>query len=637
MRSILCVFFLSFLITFPIKSQSQQTKDDYRKIINDYKKSLDQIENDSIKALTCIRLSIGYRKVHLLDSSVYFAVSGKKIAIENDIDYLISQALIAEGNTYIRKTEYVIGKIKLDSAIYFAKKSTDTLGLAAAYVSVGSVLFQVNELNNALKYYLDGLMIAKETTRTDMVMTIYYNIALIYLQLKNNEKSLEYLNKMKEISITKGYNNFDLYINHLMGTNFFQLKNYSKAKDYHNKTLQNAIRLEDERMQITTYMNLGELQLIERKFVDAGNSYRKALQIHQTLGVNLEELSSIYIGLAEVNFETNNYKNALSFAMKALSFATEQKQTEFQRDAYELLAKISETTKSYHSSIDYLKKARELSDSLYNEGMMHDIAELETKYQTQQKENEILRLNIDNEKNKTQLAQSRLINISGAGVLVLVLGIGFFFWQRKKQQLKLALLENSIQATELEKKRIGKELHDGIAGTLIKLVKDVEHKDLQLSDQLLGTYNEVRKISHQLDNSPSHGEVFMERLIDLVPQDKDDRHFSFQINPVSLEINEPIATHLYRIIQELIANNLKYSQANNTKIHLKLEDHVLNLHYEDNGVGIQNLKKGNGFKNMEDRLELIHGEMKIFKEVSIGLKIEIIIPNIYEKKGNTHY
>jgi len=487
-------------------------------------------------------------------------------------------------------------------------------------------LNSLNENDKALKLYFEALDVEKSVNYSENINRIYLNISGMFIKLKQYDKAIEYA---KKINSNDSYINYGKTTN--IGISFNKEGLFDKGIIYLDSALIIAKKLNMQQELFETYRDLGQAYQEINKYDTSLRLLSKANEIYNENNLFGTKASIDYsIGL--LYFKKKDYSNAIKFLLEADKIYQSESSIS---DTY-----ISNTEKLYESfkevskekeALFWLEKLYKINNDYIKNNKEIAVSDIETKYQTQQKENEILRLNIDNEKNKTQLAQSRLINISGAGVLVMVLGMGFFFWQRKKQQLKLALLENSIHATELEKKRIGKELHDGIAGTLIKLVKDVEHKDLQLSDQLLGTYNEVRKLSHQLDNSPSHGEVFMERLIDLVPQDKDDRHFSFQINPVSLEINEPIATHLYRIIQELIANNLKYSQANNTKIHLKLDDHVLNLHYEDNGVGIQELKKGNGFKNMEDRLELIHGEMKIFKEVSTGLKINIIIPYIYAK------
>lgn len=625
MRKIVCLLLL--IVSFQSFGQNQE----YFDLISEYKNDLiTQNQNDSLKSLTLVRLSILFRKTHQLDSSLYYARIAKDFAKEKKQYMHLGNAYLSEAIGYFRKTEYKKGKILADSAVYILKKYGDKPGLAAAYLNIGNMFFQENNLEYALNYYLEALELSKETKRTDHQMGVSYNMALIYFQLNSFQKSISYLDDMLQMSLENDFHVYDAYIHHLRGSNYFKLNNLSNAKDNYLTALNIAEKNEDVRLQILAKIDLGELSLLQKNIAKAKTYYTSAIQLLDSLDSEIEEISAAYIGLADVYLREKNIDNAIAYVTKGYSFAIKQKQTEFERDAYNLLADIYEFKGEYKEAYKYELLSRQLADSISNTEITKNITDLETKYQTQQKENEILQLTNENNEKKAALAQSRLLNFSGAGLLLLLSGIGFFFWQRKKQELKIALLENSIQASELEKKRIGKELHDGIAGTLIKLVKDVEQKDMQLSDKLLSTYNEVRTLSHQLDNTPMHGEAFMDRMIDLIPQNEGDRQFSFKITPLSLELKEPIGTHLYRIIQELIANNLKHAKASLTKIHISLEDNILNLHYEDNGVGIKNLKKGNGFNNMEHRLELIKGKLHISTDLPEGLQIQIDIPYTHE-------
>ena len=154
----------------------------------------------------------------------------------------------------------------------------------------------------------------------------------------------------------------------------------------------------------------------------------------------------------------------------------------------------------------------------------------------------------------------------------------------------------------------------------------MEDKDIGLSDKLLVTYNEIRDLSHQLNNTPTHDEVLFERLIDIIPENKDNKTYTLKINPPNLKIKEPYGTHIYRIIQELIANNLKHAKAADTEINIDYHDNILKIQYSDNGLGVNNFKKNNGFKNMEYRITLMKGKLSIDLTREKGFSLEITIP-----------
>ena len=143
------------------------------------------------------------------------------------------------------------------------------------------------------------------------------------------------------------------------------------------------------------------------------------------------------------------------------------------------------------------------------------------------------------------------------------------------------------------------------------LVHESETAQMQLSHKLLQAYNEVRGLSHQLDNTPMHNELFLDRVLDIIPDSTETKEFSLEITPRHLQIKEPYGTHIFRIIQELIANNLKYAKATQTQIKIVSNDYSLILTYDDNGVGTTAFKKGNGYKNIEDRIALMDGSLDL--------------------------
>jgi signal transduction histidine kinase len=199
----------------------------------------------------------------------------------------------------------------------------------------------------------------------------------------------------------------------------------------------------------------------------------------------------------------------------------------------------------------------------------------------------------------------------------------------------LQLLEVNIKATEEEKKRIGKELHDGIAGSIIKLIHEVEEDEGSgLSQKLLKTYNEVRDLSHQLNNTPMHGELLFDSLFEVIPENKRNQIFTLNINPKYLTLIEPYSTHVLRIIQELITNNLKYSQASKTLIDIQFKDDLLKIKYIDNGIGAPNIKKGSGLKNIENRVAIVKGKTLIQSQEK-GFEVKIEIP--YKNEEHTNY
>lgn len=527
-----------------------------------------------------------------------------------------------------------------DSAIFFTNRQIpcierlqDSVLLFRALNRLAVIYEIKSEFEKSVAYYIEADKIAQKLGNFKFLIALKTNLGGLYQKMGRNLEAKGQFLKAKYMTDTSvsvlSIHQIIIPLN--LGSVYSELNMLDSAIYYSKKSL--VIALKENHLEYISlnYSNLANFFYINNQSDSAIFYETKAYEIRKQNNDVIGQCNSLIdliLAYKEISdFQTaSNYENELD----KLILYTDDKEL-IQRANY-FTALLNEDKGNFRKAYKKLLRAYELNDTLLNESKQNQIIELETKYQTQQKENEILRLNNENLAKNTALTQARFVNLVVIGIFVLFGIIGLYVWQRKKQQLQVAMLENSIQATELEKRRIGKELHDGIAGTLIKLVKDVEHKDLKLSDQLLGTYNEVRKLSHQLDNSPLLGEVFLDRLMDIVPQDSENQHFTFKITPLSLVLTEPVGTYLYRIIQELIANNLKHAKATRTKLFISWEKGNLHLNYEDNGVGICELKKGNGFKNIENRIELLKGHFHWFSNNSNGLQIEIHIPYLYHEK-----
>jgi signal transduction histidine kinase len=199
---------------------------------------------------------------------------------------------------------------------------------------------------------------------------------------------------------------------------------------------------------------------------------------------------------------------------------------------------------------------------------------------------------------------------------------------------KQIALTKFIEGEENERIRIAKELHDGIVQDLSSIYLNLnagsDDKEATIS-HLKQTIKEVRGLSHQMMPITLREKGLLLALEEL---------FSRTLPPLSIDytfdafgINErldlKIETSLYRIVQELLNNIIKHSQASEVNCVLrKTEQHIL-LILEDNGVGISNLenKKGIGLESLSSRLEYLNGTLEMSaSENESGLYTKIQIP-----------
>ena len=210
--------------------------------------------------------------------------------------------------------------------------------------------------------------------------------------------------------------------------------------------------------------------------------------------------------------------------------------------------------------------------------------------------------------------------------------------QEEKQKQKLLSLDAMLQGEEKERNRLSRDLHDGLGSVLASIRYKV--LDLQLSqpndrvDSVLKdmdyAISEMRRISHNLMPEALRRfglEISLEDLCKSLqnPQTKIELQLYGSFRDLSMDQQ----THIYRIIQELLYNSLKHSFASNILVQASLEDHMVFITVEDNGVGFpmeildEESKVGVGLNNVKIRVNYLHGKLDIRSEEGRGTSVDI--------------
>ncbi len=183
------------------------------------------------------------------------------------------------------------------------------------------------------------------------------------------------------------------------------------------------------------------------------------------------------------------------------------------------------------------------------------------------------------------------------------------------------LTNTIIETQEKERKRISQDLHDELGATLstIKLHISQWHEKPNSSNQIsilldagIGQLRSILlNLNPQTLEEDGYGEAMKELAFRISQSGLCETNF-FDVN-ASQYLTRKESSALYRISQELINNTLKYAGASCINIQLICEpDLKFTFTYEDNGRGIdKNIVQGYGLKNVQARVELLHGSFEI--------------------------
>jgi signal transduction histidine kinase len=372
--------------------------------------------------------------------------------------------------------------------------------------------------------------------------------------------------------------------------------------------------------------------------------YEKALELSlravkdfREVGMNYSAMnalinqSNIYIGLG-------NYR----LAFQAVSDATElcrivENRNLFMR-IYLQFARINELTGNFKDAYDFLFICHQLQGYFFNDRINIQINAQSARYDLFIKEQKIRE-----EKQKNAYFQrQKVFLIVTMIVLCIAFVLSFFYFRlKRKEYLKQKLIEAVVETEASERKRIARDLHDGLGPVLSAInhyfqayidAKDVDKEAIRtrLQQIISGAIDEVSRISHNI--SPhvleNHGlnTALNNFIAPLVNSNKITVDFTSGFSG-RFELKKELT--LYRCITELFNNTLKHADATQVTLDIKCTDKILYVFYSDNGKGFNtSLEKteGMGLYNIKNRVETFGGRLILESSPSKGIQVNIEFP-----------
>lgn len=244
--------------------------------------------------------------------------------------------------------------------------------------------------------------------------------------------------------------------------------------------------------------------------------------------------------------------------------------------------------------------------------------------------------------NQTKIFSAILIAAGILGIIVAYFIITIVRNQRRHLKLQQANLLVEITTLENERKRIVSDLHDEL-GPLLSVVKfqvsslDTDHPNdvalIEKANENLDTILErIRGICNHLLPQVLTRKGLLTALREFVYEVDSRSEINIEFtHDDQLVIPQIAEIHLYRIIQEIINNALKHSNAESVLINITRKADKLVIIIKDNGKGFDTEKAGResngyGLKNILSRVDILRGDLYLASEPGKGTTYTIEIP-----------
>ncbi len=596
----------------------------------------------------------------------------------------------AFSNTPEKANDSLLNKIK--KASNFDDRVDAIIQLANFHIEKGNT--------DSINYYGNYLFDESFKINNNYFLSASANIIAIGKRKEGlNDEALKW--HIKGVGYSENLIDTQLLYTHKFGIGIihFLRKEYTEAIALYNECLQNTLNV---KLEHDIYKRIGDIHLVQGNLKDAQNEYNKSLTFYKSnsnrkeqliteiqLGVIDEELKrynsafkyynsvkeeALSKGFYDLYFKTQNRIGRLYFILKeydnsqiamstAYVNAIQWNNLGYQKEILQNLKQIYLAQEDYKNAYAIMTQYESISNTIIQRQNKKEINELEIKYKTIQKENQIHLLEKEQALKESEINRQKTLKIyfliGFLVILIPVIGLLYMYYQKLQTQSKLnkaqeevnqqkvsvllkdqelELIKADVEGQDKERKRIAQELHDSIGGSLagIKLQLSNTSKDSSnyelIAKQIDDTYNQVRDLSHNLIPKKFSENAFTQLVFQYIKNIQKDNKTNISFNPhPEKEINnipETLKVELYKIIQELLTNTFKHARAKQIDIHLNILDDTIKLLFEDDGIGFdtQRNKKGIGLTNIKNRVEAMHGAMHIDSFPKRGTVIDIDIP-----------
>ncbi len=612
-------------------------------------------KNDNVKAATLNQL--GFMGKDYGFDAKKFAREGLLLStkIGNRAEQAIAHLNLSQIFNEAGKYDSALLAIEQAQELFPEKDSVNHASFYAKYYfSLGMLsLPGGNDKDGTLQNLLNAFRFARMSKDHYLISVCYGAVSKAYNLLRQFDKSIEnsseYLDfalaQKDTLIIAKGYQ--------VLSASYFNAGNMEKHGVYFKEYEKLLPKLANPYYNWLYADNRAMLFAEKGLFAEAIAEAEKAIRVAQNNKLSSEKILSSYYLAGYCYYLAKQYRQSNDYMMKVAALADSINSPEYKMYAASGLSENYYFLNDFKKAYEYLSKQLSWSDSISSEKIKVNSNYLHIKNKIEQKDNLL-------KQQEQSIHQNRLINYILIGGLLSLLTIGLLVYRnyhnrKKMQQQRIAELETEkqllatqslLKGQEEERSRIAKDLHDGLGGLLsgVKLQLGAMKGNLILTeengnafsralDKLDESIAEMRRVAHNMMPETLLKFGLQQAIVDYSSSLSHQQRFVIDCEFRGLEnrLDQTTEVVVYRIVQELINNAVKHSEATNILVQLiRHDENQLNITVEDNGKGLSPADKEKitaGLRNVRSRVEYLNGKMDIQsgrgKGVSVYIECEV--------------
>ncbi|GET33286.1 hypothetical protein PbJCM13498_21490 [Prolixibacter bellariivorans] len=403
---------------------------------------------------------------------------------------LITNSLNSLGSYYNKIGDFKKALDAYEEALTYLKSPKDDIEIATIDSNLAGLYSTSGNYVKAMELFMRALTIFEKKGSKEEVARIKNNIAVAYHDWGNLDKALKYYNEALDVyRDLNQLSNEAIPLNNI-GEIYKDRGEYEKAIDYYRQCYGIGIMLDNRQYESIGILGMGEA-LIKLNRIDEGEA--KILEAKAKFeSMNyVEGLAHVYYNMGLIADARKQSDQAMADFEKSIDYAKKLHIIDLLEKNYAALSRLVAITGDYRRAFELYNTYSTIRDSAFNESKAKLITEIQSRYELEQKQNEIEILTRDNAIKDLELGRKRIrFNIMLGIILVLAVFsalVATLYTTKRKSNLLLESSNEQIlqQKDELEKLNTTKD----------KLLSIIGH-------DLRGSIGASKSMLHQLIKEP---------------------------------------------------------------------------------------------------------------------------------------
>ncbi len=529
-------------------------------------------------------------------------------------------------------------------AILLAEKSGDPTQIVGTHAAQGVFLRSLGKVKEALESYETALEVVTsgkfrenpDQEAIEEIASLYINLAVLNLDTSNKEEaaanavfSAEWIAKSKDPELRST-------VYGVVGSVLTGCGKLDDAGRYQSLAYKDALTSGDDEaaLRAAAYTML---------VADRQGRKNEAQQWREKCKELLPKVDAImaklvyYQAECSISLKGNDSGGALHWFDEILDLDGIDNLPFVKYDCYNNMHIAYADLGDYENAYSTLMKSTEIRDSLWEQEKMESLQDLNVKYQTKEAELAL---------SQSETRRMRTLAWLFAAVGLLLLGVVAFiiYWNRERrrrmekeiefanlrEETNRELTRQYIEGLENERRRMSRELHDGVCNDLLAIQMNMKNgKPAEQTASLINNCREsVRRISHEL-MPPEFAYADLDEVVRFFVAKQGESNsgkiaMSYSSSSSGVDwasVPDTVSLEVYRIIQEAVGNAVKHSGATEITVSLTLADGVIEAVVSDNGHYSAPKGRGIGLESMKKRANSINGVITIDSMPESGTRV----------------